>query len=118
MPITAILICLFRISCVILCCGAIIRELYRFSLDKDSVEIEILQEMNSAKYEFMPSLTFCFHFKQIHQSNETSGYPPPNTDDQLQDGYEDQILHIDDYIGNVLVKRKKKKTSCIYKGWD
>ena len=98
----AILICLCRISCVILCCGAIIRELYRFNLDKDSVEIEILKEMNSAKYEFMPSLTFCFHFKQIHQSNEPSGYS------------QDQVLHIDDYIGSVLVKSQKKKKRTVF----
>ena len=107
MSIMAIFICLFRISCVMLSVGAMLWEIYQFSLDKDSVEIEVRQ-MNSAKYVLMPSLTFCFHYKQTHQSNKASGYSI------LQDGYEDQILHIEDYIGDILVKRKNEEKRAVF----
>ena len=112
MSIMAIFSCLFRLSCVVLSCSAIIWNIYQFNLDKDSVEIEV-HEMNSAKYEFLPSLTFCFHYKQIHQTNKTSDYSF-NTDDHLQDGYENQIAQIDDYIGDILVKRKNKEKRAVF----
>ena len=80
--------CLFRIVCVMLSISATIWPIYLFGLDEDSVEIGI-KEMHLSEDIFYPSLTLCFN--------------------QPQDQYDRPILHIDDYVGNIVVKRKSKK---------
>ena len=101
-----ILKCLFRISCVMLSFGAIMWNIHIFFLNEDSVEIEVT-EMYLNQDVFHPSLTLCFHREIIHQRNVFTGHLSSNN--KLQDKSGRHILHIDDYIGDIVVKRKNKK---------
>ena len=101
-----ILKCLFRISCVMLSFGAIVWNIHIFFLNEDSVEIEV-KEMRLKEGIFHPSLTLCFYRETIHQHNVFTGHLSSNN--QLQDKSSRHILHIDDYIGDIVVKRKNKK---------
>ena len=108
----AVMKCLFRISCVMLSFGAIMWNIHLFCLDEDSVEIEV-KEMHFKEDKFHPSLTLCFHREIIHQRNVFIGNPRAN--DQLQDKPDRRIFHINDYIGDIVVKHKNEKRAVFTK---
>ena len=97
---------LFRISCVMLSFGAIMWNIHLFCLDEDSVEIEV-KEMHLKEDTFQPSITLCFHREIIHSRNVFIRNPSAN--EQLQDTSDRRILHVDDYIRDIVVKRKNQK---------
>ena len=95
--------CLFRVGCVMLSFGAVVWNIYLFGLDEDSVEIEV-KEMPSREYIFNPSLTVCFHRKIVIRHKVFIGRP--SSKDQLQDKSDRRIFHIDNYIGDIVIKYK------------
>ena len=99
------LMCLFRVGCVMLSFGAIAWNIYLYSLDEDSVEIKV-KEMPLKENIFHPSLTLCFHRKIVNRRSVFIGRP--SSKDQLQDKAHRRIFHIDDYVGNIVVKSEKR----------
>ena len=107
-----LLMCLFRVGCVMLSFGAVVWNIYLFGLDEDSVEIEV-KEMPSREYIFNPSLTVCFHRKIVNRHKVFIGRP--SSKDQLQDKSDRRIFHIDNYIGDIVIKYKNENQARITK---
>ena len=72
----------YRASCIVLCIGIIIWNVYRYILDEDLVKVEF-QEVGVAL-----CLRLCFN----------SPY----------DGHDGNRLHVDDYVSNAVVERKNE----------
>ena len=89
------LICLFRVGCVMLTIGFIVWNIYIFGLDEDSAEIRV-KEMPLKEGTILPTLTLCFK----------------NT---VQDKSDRHIFHINDYIGNIVVKYKNENRARLTK---
>ena len=99
------LMCLFRVGCVMLSFGAIVWNIYIFWLDEDSVEITV-KDTPLKKDIFHPTLMLCFHQKIVNRHKVFIGRP--SSKDQLQDKSDHRIFHINDYIGNIVVKYKNE----------
>ena len=97
--------CLFRVGCVMLSFCAIVWNIYIFSLDEDSVEITV-KDTPLKKDIFHPTLMLCFHQKIVNRHKVFIGRP--SSKDQLQDKSDHRIFHINDYIGNIVVKYKNE----------
>ena len=102
------IMCLFRVGCVMLSFGAIVYNIYLYTLNEDSVEIEV-KEMPLKENIFHTSLTLCFRRKIVNRHNAFIGHP--SSKDQLQDKSHRRIFHIDDYVGNIVVKRKSENSA-------
>ena len=97
--------CLFRVGCVMLSFGAIVWNIYLFWLDEDSVEITV-KDIPLKQDIFHPTLMLCFHQKIVNRHKVFIGRP--SSKDQLQNKSDHRIFHIDDYIGNLVVKYRNE----------
>ena len=100
--------CLFRVGCVMLSFGAIVWNIYIFSLDEDSVEVTV-KDIPLKQDIFHPTLMLCFHQKIVNRHKVFIGRS--SSKDQLQDKAHRRIFHINDYIGNIVVKYKNENRS-------
>ena len=106
------LMCLFRVGCVMLTFVFIAWNIYIFGLDEDSVEIKI-KEMPLKEELFHLTCKLCFYQKIVNRHKVFIGFP--SSKDQLQDNSDRRIFHVDDYVGNIVVKYKNENRSRLTK---